>query len=114
MLCSPLGAITFYREAKTWTDLLKLLAIRGEDETGGWENCSLLLRCCFRDLQADWNSRVRSRHVILPPGRGQQPALEPATPGSLSVRCGGSTGSSRTHSHGGISFRGAGHAFCSE
>lgn len=31
-----------------WIDLLKLLAIRGDDETGGWENCSLLLRCCFR------------------------------------------------------------------
>ena len=28
-------------------DLLKLLAM-GEEEEGGWENCSLLLRCCFR------------------------------------------------------------------
>lgn len=35
-------------EAETLTNLLKLLAMRGEDETGGWENCSLLLRCCFR------------------------------------------------------------------
>lgn len=59
MLCSPLGAITQTQdpyknhsenkpEAKMWTDLLKLLAIRGDCETGGWENCSLLLRCCFR------------------------------------------------------------------
>lgn len=35
-------------EAEMSTNLLKLLAIRGEDETGAWENCSLLLRCCFR------------------------------------------------------------------
>lgn len=60
MLCLPVDAITLTRdpckkshsvykcEAKMWIDLLKLLAIRGEDETGGWENCSLLLRCCFR------------------------------------------------------------------
>lgn len=33
---------------KGWWDLLKLFAIRGDVETGGWENCSLLLRCCFR------------------------------------------------------------------
>lgn len=36
------------REAEMWRDLLKLLAMRGEDDAGGWENCSLLLRCCFR------------------------------------------------------------------
>lgn len=49
-------------EAKVPTNLLKLLAIRGEDETGGWENCSLLLRCCFRFCRTWTNDPRLSSH----------------------------------------------------
>lgn len=58
--------------------------------------CGLLLLCCevrrlthtclpWRDLQADWNSRVLSRHVILPAGEGDQPAGDRKPPGECLV-----------------------------
>lgn len=45
----------------------------------------------WRDLQADWNSRVRSRHVILPPVNGHPPAVDNKQPAAVctSALCGG-------------------------
>lgn len=37
----------------------------------------------WRDLQADWNSRVRSRHVILPPVNGHPPAVGHKQPAAV-------------------------------
>lgn len=37
----------------------------------------------WRDLQADWNSRVRSRHVILPKDEDHKPAEDHNPPGEL-------------------------------
>lgn len=54
-----------------WWDLLKLFAIRGDDETGGWENCSLLLRCCFRFCRQIKVSNKKSKMLLILSSEGQ-------------------------------------------